>query len=265
MATMYDDEVIRERVIATGPPGDGFDAAAALQMRNDMDTMLARPVVETLTDIPDVVGDPSDGDSIVWDAADDRWETRAVAGNIARVDDRTSTQVEPNVSRLTFEAGLTARRAGAGWAAASVVFAGPGSANSAARSDHVHPNVQVPAMTIPESGSLSSGTRTLVSGNVTGLDPAKTYTIKPIMVLEVQGEGVGAGYSVASVTVGASTATRNESRHVSGVPREITIFHSGHAVTGVTSVTVTARLQYTSGDPVYVRGGRVTVDVEPES
>lgn len=265
MSIIFDKDVYLHERIIPGQPGTGMDEAEFAALRNDIDTLLTKPVIDELLDIPDVTGTPADGDSLVWDAGDDRWETRAIAGNIARVDDHTSSQVEPNVSRLTANVGLTAARAGSGWVAIHARFAGSGSANLVARSDHTHAAPYRTRSPFSATGTLSSGTRTLISGNVTGLDPTRTYRISARAVGDVQGEGTGAGYTMPVITLdGAAVERFGEVRSVSGVPREWTVDHGGVTVSGVSSVAYNASIQYRSGDPINIRAGLIVLHISSD-
>src|SRR5690606_27936339 len=115
------------------------------------------------------------------------------------------------------------------------------------------------------SGSLSSGTRPLGSLTITGLDPQITYYIGATLVLDLRGEGTGAGRSIPSITIGPSGQAvkrdRPSARTVAGVDREAAFVHEGIAIAGVTSVPVSCAIQFSSGDPVYVDAGRLTISI----
>jgi len=261
MSTVFDGDVLIHHVIAPGLPGDGFTAPEAAALRADVTSLLSRPVIDKLTDIPDVVGTPSDGQVPVYSADDDEWHPGEVVGTISAVYDHTDTVVVENATSITAKGGLTAR-AGTGPGAA-VLEANIGtSATTVAAGNHTHSIRPKVPFRYTATGSLSGGTRTLASGNVTGLDPAKTYVISATLSGHLRGEGGGAGYTTPRITINDNTRNiYDRPRTVAGVQVPFHMEHPGVTVTGVSSVAVSAQIVYSEGDPVYVGGGEMNVEV----
>lgn len=260
---LYDKDIIRHDRIIPGQSGDGMDASEYAALRADMDTMLARPVVLHLTDIPDVATGPADGDALTWDAATETWELAPPGGSIAEIEDRGSV-IRTSVDNINFTAGLRAVTSTTNPAGinAAVDFGGTGSQNVVARADHYHSlRVDVP-LRWSASGSHSSGTRTLASGTVSGLVPGNSYIIKGQASGHLRGEGAGAGYTLPRITIhGTVRDAPDRPRTVAGVQVPFHLMHQGVAVTGISDVSVSCTLAYSEGDPVYVGGGELMISV----
>lgn len=250
MSTLFDDDVLIHRVMTPGLDGNGITNPEAIALRNDLDALLERPVIDELDDIPNVSADsPDDGDTLVYNDATDMWESGSVSGAIARVDDHNSAQVEPDVHRLTFDAGLTARRAGAGWAAASVRFAGSGSASTAARSDHTHTIMENGRAEFGPQGYMASGTRQLVS---TSLPLAsKSYRIYVALRVQVRGGDPGPCYYRLAVTIDGNTRQSPSGTNgfwcVQGVPNKETWDHVRRVDGNGSAITISASIAWGSG------------------
>lgn len=75
-------------VVITQQPGvDGISSPARLtQIETDLATMLGRPVIDALDDVPNVsASSPDDGDALVYDADSGEWEAGLVQSGIYRV------------------------------------------------------------------------------------------------------------------------------------------------------------------------------------
>src|SRR5690606_21333254 len=99
-----------------------------------------------------------------------------------RVSTNWNANASDDVSLISFGPGLDVHPS---WtterAHIVLIYGGTGSSNAVARGDHTHQVRVDTQLTFSASGSFSSGTRTLVSGTVTGLDPARTYVLKGVL------------------------------------------------------------------------------------
>lgn len=135
-------------------------------------------------------------------------------------------------------------------------------ANTIAEGNHGHAIRVNPSFPFPASGSFSSGTRTLVGGNVTGLDPSRVYILKGTLDVQLRGDGTGAGRTRPRMTInGVAVDIQEPPRSVAGVQPQYTVRHPGVQVTGVSSVAVSASIAYVDGDPTWVGGGVLTIEV----
>lgn len=251
--------IIRTAATVALPPGNPTAPEwAALVGRV---TALEGLGVVDLTDVD--LTDLADGLALVWDAASGTWRPGSAGGSLDLVQS-LAVDVLTDVRSINFTSGLAAIQSSTApdRVNAFVVFGGTGTLNSVARSDHTHqlrPRVGFP---FPASGSMSSGTRTLVSGTITGLDPERTHIIDGTVKMQLRGEGAGAGYSLPRVTINAVTVADVEPvRTVSGVPHTTVLEHEGITISGVSSLSVSATLAYSEGDPIYVGAGKLVIRI----
>lgn len=259
-------KIFMHQIAVPGQPGNITEAEAAT-IRADQATILARPVIDQLSDVPDVTDTPVDGETLIWDAATSTWVSGQSGGSVDQivVSGQPAT-AQDAVRQIVLHYGLTTSSAGPNSAYIMPVYSGTGSSMTVARGDHTHPFAGGAVLPFAASGSLSSGTRTLVSGTVSGLDSTKSYQIWAILRIDLRGEGTGAGRAHPSVSLYGSARTRfggvaGYVRSVAGVDREATMEHSGIIVTGVTSITVSASIAHVDGDPKYIGGGELIVHV----
>lgn len=255
-------------IVLTQTPGvDGTPSTSRLtQIENDLATLLGRPVITQLADVPDVVGPFANGQVLVWDDTDEEWRPGSVNLPIqATAFGGTPLATAFRILDTTFGLTMTADEPFPGVERVRIQanFAGTGDANTIARSNHTH---TLPANTrafATASGTLSSGTRTLISGTVSGLNPAYTYLADAILIGDLRGEGSGAGYSQPRITLNSVTQTRfggnGDVRTVAGVDREYSMHHGGVSVSGVSSFAYSATLSYQSGDPINVGAGELVI------
>lgn len=258
---MPTDENIYRVVVSRAPVVTGAEPAAPewddLQQRvGDLESDTV--AVADLADV-DLTG-LADGDLIAYDETRGVWQRVPVVRGIDRVYD-TYSQDRTAILEIGLGAGLRiySQSPATGLVVVQPVFGSSGTDNVMARDDHEHPIAVPDTMTFGASGSLSSGTRTLTSGMITGLDPDIRYTVAGEVTYDIQGEGAGAGYSTTRLTIGGNGVERPQQRSVAGVPREVSLHHPGVHVSGVSSVAVNATVQYAAGDPVYINGGRLTL------
>lgn len=262
------DDIVLIQMQRPGIDGTGISSAEKTQLVNDVAAALARANITKLTDVPDVNGTPTNGQVLQWSAANNRWEVSSLTAGISTILDGGSGVVSIIANSMEFSDGLTVTASESGGTVyPAVVFGGTGSANSVAHSDHTHTLRANVAFPFDASGTLSSGSRTLISGTVSGLDPLRTYIISADLIGDLRGGGTGAGYTLPRITIGSVVqdrfgGTRGEVRTVSGVDREYSMDHPGATVTGVTSVAVSATTAYRSGDPIIVGAGELTISIK---
>lgn len=252
-------------IIITQVPGvDGISSPARLtQIESDLALLESRPAITRLTDIPDVAGAPSDGDTILYNDATDAWEPGVVLGSIHRVSNfGDGANSSYGVNHLVLREGLEKANSAAGEVFLRPVYGT--SANTVAAGNHTHsPQAPTRAIGTP-SGTLSSGTRTLVSGTVTGLDSDRNYRVMAMLSCDLRGEGTGAGYTNPRIILnGVSQQRSGRVRTVAGVDREFSMWHAGIAVTGATSFPYSATLSYDEGDPINVGAGELFIILLP--
>jgi hypothetical protein len=216
-----------------------------------------------LVDLTDVdATDLADEMVLVYDAASGTWKPQTVVLGI-RVSNGDSTEQYTDIDMVQFDTGLTAVRSGLYPNIVTVNLATGTTSTTAAAGNHTHTIRAGAPFPFPASGSLSSGTRTLTSGTVTGLTPANTYVLSGTLKAQLRGEGAGAGYSLPRITINGNTVSDVEPvRTVSGVPHTTFMEHEGVTVTGVSSVAVSATLAYSEGDPIYVGAGKLVIRVD---
>lgn len=193
------------------------------------------------------------------------WRAGSVAGKIKQVQNRTGDDTStayPDIDDLYFWRGFEVQNPSAGRAIITLIYGSTGASFAVARDDHTH-SVRVDTqLPFPASGSLSGGTRTLISGNVTGLDPARTYVLRGVLDVQLRGDGTGAGYTLPRITLnGSARDMPDRPRSVAGVQPCYTMRHPGVTVSGVSSVPVSATIAYSEGDATWVGGGALTIEV----
>lgn len=215
----------------------------------------------TILDLADVSGTPQAGNLIIRNDTNDGWELKNFTSGITAILD-SSGVVSLVANTMQLYKGFTVTASPAG----NTVYVEPlygTAANTIAQGNHTHSIRVDTQLPFPSSGSFSSGTRTLTSGNVTGLDPNRTYVIKGVLDVHLRGDGVGAGYTRPRITINGNGVDMPERpRSVAGVQPCYTMRHPGVSVTGVSSVAVSATIAYSEGDPTWVGGGALTISVE---
>lgn len=254
-----------------GVDGGGGTAGQIAQIEADLATLLARPQITNLDAVPDVnAPSPSGGDALVFDSATGEWQNREITGSIEAVRVREGAgnwpAVVAPVTNIAFYNGLTAISSGLDSQRAVVQPAYGITANTVAEGNHTHLQPWDEYKVIAPSGTLSTGTRMLTTGVKTNLNTSVTYRATAMLILDLRGEGTGAGYSLPAITIGGITVNRfGEVRTVAGVDREASMMFAGAAAefSGVSSFTYGARIQFRSGDPVNVGAGVLIVTLRP--
>lgn len=251
-------------VVITQTPGvDGLPTAARLaQIEDDLAAMLGRPVIARVVDIPDVAGTPTDGQILTYNEAGAEWNVSDPLMGVSV--QRSGVPQGGPVDTLNMNTAFNVSNSGGGIVSVWPVWGGTGSADSFARSDHTH---QVPdnrRIIFGATATLSSGSRTLVSGTVTGLDPTRVYRATATLRGDLRGEGTGAGYTLPRITMAAALQSRfGDVRTVAGVDREFNMDHAGVTVSGVSSFAYSATIIYQAGDPIYVGAGELVITLRP--
>lgn len=264
MVDLFDDIKI-VRIIEPRRTIGGISEEESAEILGRVDALELRPNITHVHDIPDVNGTPVDRNILVFDDATDTWVMEPQELGVHRILTGVGDLINGEARGLHFWAGLEAYQDGTDpeLVRVRVVYAGTGSSVTAARSDHTHQIKQDSALNIAASGTLSTGTRTLISQTISGLDDTRNYIIKGDLDIDLQGEGTGAGYSTLSVTIDGNSRTRNgQVRTVSGVPRSARARHPGVIVTGKTSIVVSAAIAFQPGDPINVGAGELHIEIE---
>lgn len=262
MATIFDGDVLIHHVIATGLPGDGMTSAEASALRADFAEVMSRSTTLALDDLTDVdTTGISDGDTLVYDSA----TGQVVPGELPGLTVRDDVTILDNTQVLyaTTAGGIgIGASAEPGRANLYLAYGGTGTSSMPARMDHTHEiRTNVP-FRFGATGSLSSGTRPLTSGTITGLDPDKAYVLTGRLSGQVRGEGTGAGYSLPRITInGSNRDIAERPRTVAGVQVGYYLEHFGVNVAGLSTVNVAASIAYSEGDPVWVGGGELIIEI----
>lgn len=252
------------QIAVPGAPGN-ITAEEAAQVRADLaawEALLAAFGIDDLDDV-DLAG-LAGGQVLIYDGATSTWKPGAIQNGVPTVR-RDAASVNTNVLTLNFgsQFGITVPGGSPTWVNIVPIWGGNGVAETFAHSDHWHQIPSISPLTFPASGSLSSGTRTLFSGTISGLTAANTYLIKASLTADLRGEGTGAGFSLPSITLNGTKRNRfGNVRTVAGVDRDFTMAHQGATVSGVTSVPIVAELAFQPGDPVYVGAGELDIRIE---
>lgn len=215
-----------------------------------------------LVDLSDVdLTSLADGLTLVWDESAQVWKPGTSGGTIARIGNAGTEDNSYDVNYISLRNGLRFVASAPGVVFVEAITGTTlGTLASGAHTHQIRPGDPFP---FPATGSLSSGSRSLVSGTVTGLDPARTYVIWGTLKVQLRGEGTGAGYSTPRITINSNAVNDVEPvRTVSGVPHTAFMEHEGVTVSGVSSVAVSATLAYSSGDPIHVGAGKLVIRVK---
>ena len=202
-----------------------------------------------LGDLTDVdTSGAANGYALTYNAGDSKYELTEIAGAVETVTDTDSID-------LTLSSGDLQ---------ADVKYAGTGTADTAARSDHTHNATLVTLEAEAATGVLSSGTRNLRNAAGPTLVSGVVYDVTA--EFEVRGRNnVNSGTVNLLCRVGADGSYPQRSRNVQtvgGVPSALIIrFHA--VLTGAGSgVTEFFAVQFSSGDPIDLRDHELMVKYE---
>ena len=243
-----------------GLDGESADAARMAAIEADLATMLARPVITALGDIPDVdETGAAAGQAVLRNATNDGYELGDPSGAISSVSGGASTVAD--VSEIEVGNGLELGATGPGYVFIQPVFVGTGSANTVARSDHTHTTPSWANTYWDSTGNISSGTRTLGSKSVT-LAAGVTYLVIGRLSQRQRGTSGSSTYSLR-ITIDGVSRDSDEKQCVAGVPAP-EYFQTARTLTGTgAAITVSAAIVYISGSAVDVRSGELNVELYP--
>ena len=265
-SVLFDKDIIRHDRIIPGQAGDGITLPEYTALRNDINDLLARPVIDEIDDIPNVnAATPDDGDALLYDEASNTWIPGASGGTIATV--RGDSTTINDVPEIVAWRGIQVQTGGTpGAAYMSVVFAGSGGVGTytAAKSDHDHPLPLITREPISPGGYLSGGTRNLASTNVTLLD-GYSYLIEAKVNMQVRGGDPGPCYYRFNITIDGNTRTSPAGENgfwaVQGVPDKTTYEHDRALNGDGSSIAVSASVSWHSGGGMYTDAGELVVTV----
>lgn len=264
MSTVFDNDILIHHIAAPGLPGDGFTVPEAAILRADLDTLLARPVVTQLDDIPDVnVSGVTDAQVLRYDAATDTWIAGAAGRVIANVQEAwgAGTLVE-DVAALRPMEGISVVEGTPGTAYLKLEFGGTGTSTSVARSNHTHTHLQIGRVPISPQAYMSGGTRTLATTSIV-IGSGLAAVIEAKLRFQVRGGDPGASYYTLNLNIGGNTKSSGSGTNgfwcVQGVPKETELVHSIVVPgTGVATV-ISATVSWNSGGGFYTDAGELEI------
>lgn len=274
MTVTIDDITTHVRYVDVVYRNVAMGAAEYSGLRTDMDTILATPIPETiggLSDVDTTTTPPVDSDTLVWDSTANDGAGAFVpatppSGPIVRNGD-DSVHIA-NATAIIAQAGVTTvtNASFPDYAYIEPQYGGTGSKNLVPHSDHTHTTPTTTPVTYTAKGTLSSGSVTLVTTNVTlpaawSGEAAKVYTVTVRLNDTERGNG-GSSYYTQAITINGNTRTSIIRQCVGGVPRSVQHTHS-QTITGTgAAITVSAALTFDSGDPLTVDAGEIIIDVD---
>lgn len=262
------DHIITHYIMIPGRPGDGMTVAEASALRADIAGYEAQLAAFGLDDLTDVsAASPAVDQVLKWNGT--AWVPGA-PGRIVQLRRQNLDIVVPELGVIAAGDGLAVSQDGGNplYGRIAVAYAGTGSSAFAARSDHYHTAPLTFRYTFAPAGYMSSGTRTLVTNNVTLLDRIG-YHVKATLRGQIRGADPGACYYRLSVTINGNTRTSGSHVNgfwcVQGVPREMNWSHSQNINGTGAAITVSASVQYDSGGGFYTDAGELEIDLIPRS
>lgn len=261
MSIIFDNDILIHHIAAPGLPGDGFTAPEAATLRNDIDTLLGRPVITELDDIPDVdAAAPTDGDTLVYNASTEQWESVAPVGSVRVLDN--GTEEVPNATSLDFGQGINITPVSSSYAVASVAFGGTGDGGSAAKWDHTHNLPQTGRTPIVPQAYMSGGTRTLATTSIV-IANGQSVKVDARVRLQVRGGDPGASYYTLNLGIDGNTRSTGSGVNglwcVQGVPKETEISHGQTIVGTGVAIVISASISWGSGGGFYTDAGELEV------
>jgi hypothetical protein len=246
-----DDEIRVYRIpIASVAPTSDVSQAEWDTLEGRVDTLETGVSMDDITDgRASGIWTPNDGDIWRYNEPAGFWEPFPLLNTIESIDDTTSVALTLTGTELT----------------ADVNFAGTGSADTAARSDHTHSAMPVSLTTGAATGVLSSGTRAL--RNTAGPTLASGVTYDVVGVAEVRARNnVSSGTCNLLFRVGAEGSYPQRSRNVQtvgGVPDPLIIRFHAVIAGGGSGVTEYFAVQFSSGDAVDLRDHEILIEYHP--
>lgn len=192
---------------------------------------------------------PNDGDIWRYNEPAGFWEPFPLANTIESIDHTDSVTLTLTGTELT----------------ADVNFAGTGSANTAARSDHSHSAVVQGILTGVATGNLSSGTRSLSTATLGTLASGVVYDLEATAFVRVR-NNVNNGVINLLLRIGSDGSYPQRSRstqNVGGVPVDQHISFIGTFTGAGSGLALSWQVQYSSGDASDIRDWEVVYAFRP--
>jgi len=266
MPNPYDLEVIAYVIPqpATVPPGT-VTAPDWTALQGRVTTLEEGQALDDLTDV--TTAGATDGQTIVFDAATSTWAPGTTTGAIQYVKDGHTTVIVTSADRLNFDAGISVTQNGsiATQADINVIYAGTGSADSAARSDHSHSAEVGAILTGTATGVLSSGTRSLSTATLGVLSSGIVYDLEAEAVVRCR-NNVNSGTANLLLRIGTDASYPERSRNVQtvgGVPVDQIIKFRGVFTGAGSGLPLSWRIQFSTGDAVDVRDWELSYAFRP--
>lgn len=262
------DEIFLIQVARQGPTGGNVSTNDWSLIRAEVDSLLAsRTTGLTLGALANVLSgvDASINNYVLtYGSGSSRWYAAPAPVGISKIYD-TSVLVVGDAIGLDFSSSFTVLSGAQDGGPKGTVYlalGGSGSANSPARSDHSHSPTTLPIFDFAATGNLSSGSRTLASGNTGILVSGVTYDIEARGRFSVK-NSVNSG--TVNLTVSINGSTRSIAcLNVGGVPSWYEIEHGAIGIVGTgASLPVILSTSFVSGDPSDIRGGQLTIKAHP--
>lgn len=270
MVDIYDPKPFLHIIAIPGLPGSGFTAPEAAAIRDDVDTLLSRPVITQLNDVPDVnTTAASDGNVLVYDSDTNTWGASPGALPLSVTAD--GEPMADNVSIVDAGTGLLKSNDvvfGRNRALLSVNFGGTGSSGEVARRDHTHTAPSAARATFNATGYLSTGSRTLATTTVV-LAAGVQYLVKATLKPQMRGADSGSAYFTMTTTINGNARTSSGGATsgfwcVQGVPNKESWTHY-QTITGTgAAITITGAVAYHSGAGFNVDAGELEIELFPQ-
>ncbi len=252
----FDD--LENAIVVVGRPGIAGTGITSSE-KTAFTTDIADLKVRTLQNHANVVlAGLGNGQVLIWDSATSTWKNGTIGSTIDIYND-TGAYIGP-ANRLDITGGLgTSDIGGMYRKELHVVF---GSTNTTvARGDHVHnPRINVVPV-IAATGVLSSGTRVLLTQNITLLSGI-TYDITAWLVIAAR-NNISNGTFLQKVQIGIGTVMSIQKASVGGVPIEYNAVQVATVIGSGATVAITGSVTFDSGDPTDFRAGQLIISATP--
>ena len=233
-----------------GMPGTGISEIEKNQIASDLASLLGRPVIDEIADVPDVaISSPTQGDVLVFNSTANEWVNEPPSASLT-VSDTDSVDLTLDGTELS----------------AAVRFGGNGTASTASRADHWHRTDSIIRHTFGPTGYMSGGSRTLRTSSVPLVNGVQ-YLINTRLDVQVRGVDPGAAYYTMTISIDGLTWTSPGGSDgfwcVQGVPnKETWAYHRTINGTGA-SIPVMCSISYHSGAGFNVDAGVVEIALSP--
>lgn len=253
----FDD--LENAIVVIGRPGIA-GTGITISEKTGITTDIADLKTRTLQNHANVVlASLANGQVLIWDSATSTWKNSTIGSTIDfyRVSDGGYTGP---ANRIDVGDGLVAIDIGGALRKQlSVLF---GSTNTTvARGDHVHNATINVAPVFAATGVLSTGTRTLISQNMTLLNGI-TYDILADFRVGAR-NNISNGTFLLRVQIAGGTIQSIQKASVGGVPIEYTAVQAWVVVGTGATVPIVGSVTFDSGDPTDFRSGQLVITARP--